>query len=180
MKLRLPLWGLIPLMAACGQANQGPVAGEDPVAARADQVIYALKQYVTADGVRQALLQADTAYVFGDSARVELRNVHLTLYQSTGQEAAVLTADAGTLEQRTQAMSANKNVVIVTHEDGRRIETDELHYDPSNDKIWSNAPTTVNRGGKITRGDGFTADGRLQNVKVTRPSGHMDGMGLSF
>jgi LPS export ABC transporter protein LptC len=156
------------------------VAGDDPLASRADQVIYALKQYVTSDGVRQALLLADTAYFFGDSARVELRNVHLTLFQSTGQEAAVLTAAAGTLEQRTQAMSAKKDVVIVTHDDGRRIETDELHYDPNLDKIWSNAPTTVNRGGKITRGDGFTADGRLQNIRVTRPSGHVDGMGLSF
>lgn len=177
---RLWLTGAMLLLAACGSGGQGPVAGEDYADLPADQIIFGVKHYVTANGVRQAILVADTAYYYEDPARVELRKVHLTLFQSTGQEAADLTSESGDLEVRTNAMVARGNVVLVTREGGRRVETEELHYDPHADRIWSDVPTTLYEHGSVLRGDGFESDAQLRNSNLRNPRGQVQGGTIKF
>jgi LPS export ABC transporter protein LptC len=171
-KLLLGL-GII-LLAACGGGSQGPAAGEVPTSLQADKVVIGTSHYITVNGVRQALLKADTAYFHDDAQPIEFRQVHLTIYGATGEVAAIMTAETALLNPRTEIMEARRNVVVIAPEDDRRVETDELHYDPSLDRIWSDRPTTLIQAGKATYGDGFTSDGRGQNVKVIRPRGHVE------
>jgi LPS export ABC transporter protein LptC len=159
-------------LAACG-GGSGSVTGGEPIALQADKVVFGMRHYITANGVRQALLKADTAYHYTEAEPIEFRRVELTIYGATGEVAATLTANTAFLNPRTEIMQALGDVVVVAPEDDQRIETEELHYDPSLDKLWSDHHTTLHRGGKITRGDGFTSDGRGQNFKVIRPSGHV-------
>src|SRR5688500_16027597 len=118
---------LIFLCAALGSACSGsqaadPVASDEAQAQRADQVMYGVKQYISAEGIRRGLLNADTAYVFEDSGKVEIRKVQLQLFSETGVQAAALTSKAGTLDTRSQGMIARGGVVLKT-QDGKRIET---------------------------------------------------------
>lgn len=172
--------GAVFALAACGSGNSGQIAGAEYENMAADQVMFDVRHYITANGIRQALLYADTAYFYEDSARIDLRVVRLILFHSSGQEAAELTSEKGELQTRTEAMSAYGNVVLITREDDRRIETEELHYDPQLDRIWSDVATTMTENGRQVRGDGFTSDGKLTNVKVIRPSGQVEGMKLEF
>jgi LPS export ABC transporter protein LptC len=176
------LWSvaLITLLAACGGASQGPVAGADPAALKADKVMVGSRHYITVNGVRQALLVADTAYFYGDLEPIDFRRVNLTIYQATGEIAAIMTSATARLDPRTEVMDAQGDVVVVAPEEDQRIETEELHYDPSRDRLWSDQLTTLIRAGKVTQGDGFTSDGRGQNVSVTRPRGHVEAPRAGF
>lgn len=165
--------GIVLLLAACGGGGAGGAARGEPTALQADKVVLGMRHYITANGIRQALLKADTAYFYNEVDPIEFRNVDLTIYAATGEVAATLTAATALLDPRTEIVQAKGNVVVIAPEDDQRIETDELHYNPSLDRLWSDYPTTLIRDGKTTRGEGFTSDGRGQNVKVIKPSGHV-------
>ncbi len=152
------------LLAACSH-EENPVA-EGAATLPADQVMSDVQYDVRDLGVLRARLFADTAYVFEDSSKVLMRPVRLTLFDQEGKEAAHLTALQGTMDTRTQAMVAKGHVVLVTQDSTRRIETEELHYDPRADMIWSDLKTTYKEGETTVVGDGFTSDGRMDDVRV--------------
>src|SRR5688500_19233972 len=108
---------LIFLCAALGSACSGsqaadPVASDEAQSQRADQVMYGVKQYISSEGIRRGLLNADTAYVFEDSGRVDIRKVALQLFSESGSQAAALTSRAGALDTRSQVMIARGNVIL--------------------------------------------------------------------
>ncbi|HEX7090226.1 MAG TPA: LPS export ABC transporter periplasmic protein LptC [Longimicrobiales bacterium] len=169
---------LLVLLAAggCDRAASGPFAGDEYAAMRADQVIEGIEQVMTVDGIRRAVLVADTAYIFEDSARAELRRVHVTFFDAAGLEEAELTSRAGTLDIRTEAMTARDNVVLRLREGNRIVETSELHFDPERDQIWSDSATTLRQDGTVAHGDGFRSDGRLRNLEILNPRGRVPGV----
>jgi len=166
---------------ACGRADQGPVAGEEFAELDADNIMISVEHYITAEGIRQGVLRADTQYMYDDARRALLKRVHLTLFAAGGDEAAVLTSLEGEFDTRTEEMTARGDVVLIDREGGRRIESDELHYSPQEQRIWSDRPTTIHHGdGTTLRGTGFTADAQLRNIQLRDPRGGAEGMRLEF
>ncbi|MBI4519379.1 MAG: LPS export ABC transporter periplasmic protein LptC [Gemmatimonadetes bacterium] len=153
--------------AACGDERNSPVASAELVSLPADQVVYGLSHYMTTQGVRQAHVRADTAYFYEDSATVQMRGVTMTVYGELGQDRAVVTSAEGWLDSRTELMRARGRVVVVSQDQDKRIETEELFYDPRGDRIWSTVATLLREGGRTLRGSGFESDGQLQNIRVT-------------
>lgn len=167
------------LLAGCG-GSQGPVAGEEFRDMAADNVITSARYLITSAGVRQAVLLADTAYGYEDRSRYELRGVHLTIYDEAGEESAVLTSTEGELDARTNATVARGDVVLITHEDGARTETEVLFFHPREDRIWSDTPTTRYVDDSTLRGEGFSADGKLRNLQLQQPRGSAPGVDIDF
>ena len=143
-----------------------PVASADVQGIGADIVYYGMVSYLTASGVREGRVQADTAYWFSDSATVKLKGMRLVFYNSDGTERASVTADAGELDENTDRMVARGNVVLIVLSDGRRIETAELNYNPGEDRIWSDSMTVMNDGGVVSRGMGFNSDLQFRQTRV--------------
>lgn len=180
--MRYALWsGALAILAAvgCGSGGADPVSGEAPEM-QADQVIYGVEHIVTADGVKRALLEADTAYMYEDSARFDLREVHLIMFTDRGEPRGELTARRGRLDTQTQQMVARGDVVLVTAEEDRTVMTEELHFDPEGDRIWSDVETTLQQDGTTVRGTGFTSDARLRNLRIRGPSGTFEGVELEM
>jgi LPS export ABC transporter protein LptC len=166
-------------LAACGGGGTGPRADlyrDLP----ADYVMLNVNHYLTDDGVRRGILDADTAFVYVDSATVDLRKVHLLLYGTDGKDAADLVSRTGQLNQRTNAMVARGAVVLVAKTTADRIETEELHYDPNVHRVWSTVRTTRIQNGNRVTADGFTADDQMRNVEMTRPRGRVEGLKVNF
>lgn len=179
MRVRSTIVAAVAVLAACGN-GANPTASEAIPDLNADQVMFGVEYFVTADGIRQAKLVADTSLVYNHESRYEIRGVHLTLYHGSGEEAAVLTSRTGELDTRDDRMVARGNVVLVSMEGNRRIETEELFYDPRQNLIWSEVATTLYEDGSVAHGDGFTSDAQLKNVKVTRPHGEFEGLEFTF
>lgn len=166
--------------AACGSGGVEPSAVSDSLDMRADNVIYNLQQWLTKDGVRNALLKADTAYVYNDSAIVKLKVVHVTMYTDQGVLKGTLSSDRGVVDQRTQAMTATGHVVLINSQDSVRVETEVLHYDPNGNRIWSDMPTTFTQNKDVVHGTGFTSDAAFKNVHIDNPRGTAPGARIKF
>lgn len=181
--LRLPILSAFlaaVLVAACGPRDD--VMGTDKYEnLPADQIAFGVEQIITKDGVRQAVLNADTVYEFQDSSVYHLRHVHLVMYDTDGRQASDLTADAGRLNVNTDAMEANGNVVLKLAQDSSVITTEQLNYDPNTHRVWSSKPTTRKfPDGRTMSGDGFTSDDQFRNYHIQRPRGDVSGIDIKF
>ena len=179
MRIRI-LAPLALVLAACGGSTEAPT-GSDFRELPADMVTVGMRYYSTEGDRRTAELKADTAYEFQDSSGAyRLRGVDLVVFdEATGARNATLTSLRGTFDKRTEAMVAMGDVVLVTV-DGKRIETQELHYVPNQGMMWSDSLTVmVENGERTTARDGFKAtgvsNGRIGNIQLFRPTGRVGG-----
>lgn len=168
--MRRPLLGclLTCVVAACQQSSSPPAAKATVVPDSADQVLFGVKFFLTDGGIRRAELVADTAYMYEDNTRTDLRVVHTTFFKTGGEKDAVLTSKTGTYNVRLGNMEARGNVVVVST-DGRKLTTPHLRYDPAKNEISSDSTfKLIESGGRTTEGVGFLADPDLNNVRVLK------------
>lgn len=165
----LCLIGLLALSltaVACSEEPETPVAASELQELEADQAVFGMRMYITVEGIREALLYADTAYTYRDSVEIDVRALRLTLYGETGNERAFVTANRGTVDPNTQRMHARGNVVLTIPEQNRRIESQQLNYDPNRDRIWSDTATVMMHEGRRSTGDAFESDLDFTSVKI--------------
>jgi len=158
------------LTAACGGPDRG-VGSVGATPDSADQVMWKLRQYLTKDGVRQAYLQADTAFVYEASGRVDLKGVHVTFYSTEGVQQSVLTGKAGTYWTRTNQMSARGDVLVVRTTDQARLRTEFLEYDPTKNEVRTDKPYVADKGAQHIEGVGFTCDPAFINCTTQQARG---------
>lgn len=164
------------VLGGCDEESEAPTAGERYADMDADQIMMDLEHFITQDGVRRGLLRADTAFMYEDSAVLRIRPVRLTLYNEAGNVAGEITAERGLLNTRTDAMTATGSVVVVSTERDQRIETEEMHFDPNRDRVWSDVATTIHRQGSVLHGSGFTSDAQLTDTRLENPQGQVEGL----
>jgi len=153
------LWvGAALLLAACGAPERGGMATAGMAADSADQLIMGMNTILTKDGVEQAYLSADTAYVYEATGRVDLKHVKVTFYSALGQAQSVLTGKEGTYWMRTNQMSARTDVVVVRQSDGARLRTAFIEYDPAVNQVRTDKPYVADNGPKHLEGVGFVCD----------------------
>jgi LPS export ABC transporter protein LptC len=176
---------LVAVAAGCrDDATVTPLAQDQDLPA--DQIIYDIQHTMTSEGVRNAVLNGDSAYLYQTGRTMDIIGVELTFFSETGRETGFLTAERGNYNSATGTMVARGTVVLVTRDtDGeRRLETEELHYDLNGDRMWSDVPVVMREAGTTLHGTSFRADARFQNRTVTgaRTSGGLEGEGrrISF
>jgi LPS export ABC transporter protein LptC len=97
---------------------------------------------------------------------VELRQLSLTVYTDEGLERAFVTAAMGWLNLDTNEMVARGNAVLTVRTDNRIIESAELHYDPNEDRIWSDSATVQRFDGVVSEGSSFESNLDFTNVLI--------------
>lgn len=162
------LTALTVLTACRNDAVRPPVT--QTAADSADQILFGLMHYVTEEGVKRSLVEADTAYLYDQSQTAELKQVKVTFYDENGAVSSVLTANEGTYFQQSGGMTARGNV-IGTAPDGRTLRTTELRYEPNSKKVSTDKTFTFMRNGNLLEGDGFVSDVDFSNIVVERPRG---------
>lgn len=154
--------------AACAETNTPTTAGTDTAADSADQIMFGVRFFVTDAGIRRAEVLSDTAYMYEDNTRTEMKNVNATFFKPTGERDGVLTSREGTYNSRLGNMEARGNVVV-TATDGRKLESPHLRYEPSKNEISSDSAFVLTEtNGRTSSGIGFISDPDLRNIRVLR------------
>lgn len=165
---RLPLLiAALALAAACrDDAATPPVTQRNAMADSADQVLFGVRHNVTDAGLLRAKLVADTGFIFDDGTRIELLDVNLTFFTTMGARDAVLTSLEGTYRMRVGSMEARGDVLVVS-EDGRRLTTEQLRYDPNRNQISSDSAFVLTEpSGRRLEGTGFVSDPDMNNIRI--------------
>src|SRR5881275_1243519 len=136
----------------------------------ADQVMYNMSHYVTAGGIQRAHVRADTAYFYSPAQTAELRNVHITFYDTRGAETSTLTSRQGTYHWRSGDMEARGNVVVV-RTDGATLRTEVIRYSQVRNQVSSDKDFVFDEPTRHIKGTGFTADPDFKVVTANRVTG---------
>jgi LPS export ABC transporter protein LptC len=151
---------------ACNSKTEVPIDSTFVVDS-ADQIMWPVKFSLTDGGVRRVNVEADTAYLFDNSMRIELRRVHATFYSTTGIRNSVLTSRRGTANTLTANVIARGNVVL-TGDDGRRLTTEELIYDQGANEISSDSAFVLTQPDRRIEGIGFRSDLEMKNFRILK------------
>lgn len=162
----------VAMVIGCTKPTTAP-PGEDLPTLVAERVMYGVDFWSNSDGVKRARTMADTAYVFNrsDSSVLQLRGLKVFMFEESGKKSGTVTAKKGTINTQTKAMLAVGSVVLVTAE-GKKVQTEELHYDPASHRIWSNVFTTViNADGSKQTMQTFSTDDKFRSLQATGARG---------
>jgi LPS export ABC transporter protein LptC len=161
---------LVALMTASACTKKGsapPTRARASLADSAEQVLFNVHTLLTVHGVQRGELFADTAYVFDENSRFELRKVRATFNTATGAKDGVMSADRGRYNLHQQLLEGFGNVVIVTN-DGRRLTSPQLKYLQGLNEVSSDTSFTLVRPGQTVSGIGFKSDPQLTHFSILR------------
>jgi LPS export ABC transporter protein LptC len=136
----------------------------------ADQVLQKFHHYVTADGVRQSEIQADTAFFFQASQTTLLRTMRVVFFDSAGASQATVTAKRGQYLWQSGNMTAEGSVVMTTA-DGRVLKSEKLVFDEVKQQICTDLPFDFDNRTSHVQGQGFCSDKQFVHIRVTKPTG---------
>lgn len=154
--------------AACPRGRKAPPAVKKfEIPDSAETMTFGLRSVLTDQGVSKGVLLADTALGYEDNTRLELRRVNVTFYTSTGLRDGVMTARAGTFNQRLSRIEARGDVVVI-REDGKRLTTPLLVYDQQRNQFFTDSAFVLTEPKRQFSGIGFESDPKLINFKCLR------------
>ena len=77
------------IAAACSEELNTPVADDELQSMESDYVAFGMVSFITANGVREGRIEADTAYVFEDTGLANLHQMEIVFYEEeTGRQQA--------------------------------------------------------------------------------------------
>jgi len=159
----LAIVGAFVLLVACtliAKSRTVPVEPVGPAASSADLRIKEAKIEEDTGGVRWRLT-ADQVLIFDAEGRTALRNISVQVFER--DRTWNIVGEEGDLFQATKNLEIRKNVVI-TSNDGLKLETSVLRWQAAEKRLWSDAPVRLSRDGATAEGtalDVRTADGAL-------------------
>lgn len=166
---RLPAFVVaLGVIAACQDLKEPLTVRTVVLPDSADQMLIGMRVALTDAGVRRAELKSDTAFMYEDNTRSELRKVNAVFFTPTGVQDATLISRAGTYNMRLGTMSARGDVVVNSTA-GRRLTTQELRYDPGRNEVSSDSAFRLTMpDGRVLQGVGFVSDPDLNSIQILR------------
>jgi LPS export ABC transporter protein LptC len=147
-------------LAGCGEGSSSSTEVLSPDELPPGDVTFGVTHVMTKQGVRSAILEADTAVQQENGRKWDLRGVDVQFFTETGAESGTLTSRSGEYTPDTGSFVARDSVVLITTgPSGRRqLETEELYYDVETEEVWSDSSFVLYEGGGPTRGSSFRSD----------------------
>src|SRR5688500_7549659 len=143
---------------ACRSEPAVTPTARSPLADSADQVMSGVQFLLTGGGVQQGKLLADSGFMFENSTRIELRGVTTDFFTKTGEKTGTLTAREGTYRKQRGDLEARKDVVVISADSRRRLETEQLRFDERTNLITTDSAFVITQDGQVARGVGFSTD----------------------
>jgi LPS export ABC transporter protein LptC len=132
---------------------------------RADLQIKEVDLEEEARGVRWRL-KAEQALMFEKTGLTQLRKL-VAHIQQRGR-AWTIVGDEGDLDRKSNDVEVRHNVVV-TSDDGLRLETAVLRWDAARKRLWTDTPVTLTRDGSVVKGSGLDVRMAEEATTVTGP-----------
>ncbi len=164
---------LLPTLAACASDDPPPTAGE-PLPDGVDTAVRGMRTFVTRDGIRRAVVEADTAE-WHEENQIHLRSMALTFFDPSGLESTEVTAAFGIFHELSGDLEAEGSVVMEDRRDDQRLETERVRYQNFDGRLYGDTAFLLMRGleGLSLEGTGFESDPTLDSVIVLNQTGEM-------
>ena len=138
-----------------------------------DQEIKTARIHRSEEGRLQVEIDAPliTRYSQPSARTVYPRGVDLRFYDEGRHLKTTIHARHAVSYDDRNIMKASDSVVVVDYSSGDTIYLEDILWRDDEDIIFSNHPVHSVNGNRITYGDGFVSDERLENLRITRQRG---------
>ena len=109
-------------------------------------------------------LKADQALMYDQAGLTQLRKLTANIFQK--ERAWTIVGEEGELDRTSNNVEVRKNV-IVTSDDGVRLETSVLRWDAQEKRLWTDAPVRLSRDGSTVSGSGLSVLMEDESTTVT-------------
>ena len=159
------------LLTACSNLESDSTQNPDTKNKTPDQESWNSEITIDTEGRRAVLARADYLAQFNETNEVELvGNVRLDFYSEEGDHVSYLTADSGFVHQNRKWLEARHHVVVVS-DSGLTLQTDQLEWYQSKNRIQTNRPIMLTSELDTLYGIGFDSDANLENWTIRKPTG---------
>ncbi len=152
------------LTCACGRDESNAPALPVDVP---DQIIENSTITFSQEGIRSATIFAEYVAVYERLDLKKAKKVHIDFYDKEGSHTSVLVADSGVIQERKQKIEALGNVVVISDE-GIKLETQSLKWDPESAKIVTDDFVTITKDRDVITGYGLEADQELKHFVIKK------------
>jgi LPS export ABC transporter protein LptC len=100
---------------------------------------------------------------------------HMEIYfynDSSGLQSTLM-ANNASIDENTKIMLAQNNVVL-TNNDDKKLETEELVWDEKKNKIYTDKKVKITTGKEVVYGEGFTSNPDFSQYSITKIHGTFD------
>jgi LPS export ABC transporter protein LptC len=156
--------GILFLISACGREE--PKAPKSPLDVP-DQIMENSTITFTEEGVKSAVIYAKYVAVYEKLDLKKAKEVRVDFYDKEGNHTSVLVADSGLIQEKRQNLEALGNVVVTTNE-GMKLETESLKWDPQKKKIISDDFVKITKKENVVTGYGLETDEELKHFVIKR------------
>jgi LPS export ABC transporter protein LptC len=152
------------LIFACGkEESKAPaISGNVP-----DQVIENSTITFSEEGIRSAVIWAKYVEVYEKLDLKKAKQVRVDFYDKDGKHTSVLVADSGMIQERKRKFEALGNVVVTTDE-GIKLQTETLRWDPEKAKIVTDDFVTITKDQNVITGYGLETDQQLKHFIIKK------------
>lgn len=111
----------------------------------------------------------------GEKARTEYpKGVLIDFYDANMKVKSSLSAKYAIDWERKNQIIARNNVVVIDYQSGDTTYMETLVWDRNEKRIFSNHPLMSVNGPRVTYGDGFLSDEKLENPRILRQRGTIE------
>ncbi|MGI9626573.1 MAG: LPS export ABC transporter periplasmic protein LptC [Longimicrobiales bacterium] len=169
-----PIWSVLGLvvLAGCGGGDTNEGGPTDVEEISADQIVYGARQKMTKEGVREAILEADSMFVWADSTHMHVEGLRLTVFDDVGALRATIESERGRLNQASSELIAIGDVLLTIPADETEIRSPELRFAPETDRIWTDSAVVMTEGDCTIEGTRLQADMSFDDVRIWGTEGN--------
>jgi LPS export ABC transporter protein LptC len=84
-----------------------------------------------------------------------------------------ITAEYGLDDESNRRMEAKRNVIVINHLKGEKLNTERLVWDKNTKKVYSDKFVTITTPDKIIYGEGMESDEKFERWTIKKPRGEM-------
>ena len=95
----------------------------------------------------------------------------MRLFNNDRSIKSTIEADYAISYDDIDVMEAHDSVVVIDFSNGDTIYLEDLIWNSNEDRIYSDHPVRAKNGNRITEGDGFVSDQRMENMQIIRQRG---------
>jgi LPS export ABC transporter protein LptC len=132
-----------------------------------DQIIENSTIIFSDEGVKSAAIFAQYVAVYEKLDLKKAKKLHVDFYGRDGSQTSVLRADSGVIQEGKQKVEALGNVVVTTQE-GVKLQTQSLRWNPQDAKIVTDDFVTITKGRDLITGYGLEADQELKHFVIKK------------
>jgi len=132
-----------------------------------DQILENSTIVLSVGGIKSTVIKANYLIKYEKKDLTLAKVIQADFFDKEGKHTSVLTADSGFIHEQRQDMEVLGSVLVIT-DDGLKLETTSLRWDPKINKIVTEDFVKITKKNDIITGYGLETDSELKNIKVKR------------